>query len=829
MHVRDRMPYARIARLALAGMAAAGMLSAQVNLTGRVVDQNDAPVSGATVTAHLPEQRPVTGETGPSGAFRLSLPSPGRYLVSVNRAGYFRLTDSPADVPPSGLEMTLVINIQSEVFQSVTVGDMPSPVDPHETQREERLSGTEINDIPFPNGHSLRNAMRLMPGVIQDPTGGVHFHGGSEDQTRYTLNGFDVNSPIDNRYTTRMAVEGVRSMELVSTREAPQYGRGSAGTLQIQTENGTDRWRATATNFVPGVDSQHGLRIGNWTPRAGFSGPLVKGRAWFSDTFNGQYNSGYLSGLPKGQDTNTAWTAGNLLHTQINLTPADIFYADVMTNFDHQAHYGLGVLDPISTTTGLSRSEWLAGAKISHAWYGGAVLEGGASWHRVYRRRVPEGTDPYVVSPDGRTGNYFLDSREDGRRQQAFLNYFPRVIRRFGTHQLLIGADTERTTYSAGMHRTQYQVLGLSGLPAFLTTFSGSGVFGLGDVAMSTHVNDHWQILENLTVDIGIRQEWNALAPNAALAPRLSAAWVPFPAFHMKFTGGYARVHDTVSLSQFSRPFDQQAITVPYNDDGTPLAPLTTVFIRGQGLQLPVSDRWSLGVEKQFSHTISSSVEWLRRRGRDGFVYAPLASAVRSGVSLQPLALSYGFGGTYELQNLRRDSYDEVALTARQTFGEQYGWMASYVRSRAVTNSVLDVNIDQPIQVADNYGPVPWDTPHRFLGWTYFPLFIKNWAFASMVEWRSGFPFSIVSGEGTVVGGVNSLRYPDTFDLNLSIERRFTLRGRRLAIRLGANNITGHRNPTAVNNTLGSPNFLHFYGDEGRHMVIRLRMFGGAS
>ena len=77
-----------------------------------------------------------------------------------------------------------------------------------------------------------------------------------------------------------------------------------------------------------------------------------------------------------------------------------------------------------------------------------------------------------------------------------------------------------------------------------------------------------------------------------------------------------------------------------------------------------------------------------------------------------------------------------------------------------------------------------------------------------------------------IIGPVDSRRFGSTFDLNLHIERRFNLFRYRWAIRVGANNLTDHRNATAVNNVLGAPNFLQYYGDEGRHFVVRLRLFG---
>src|SRR6202167_1043813 len=298
------MPRSQIVRLSLAGLGAILSAHAQVTLTGRVVDQNEAPVANARVSAHRAAESPVQTYSGPSGAFELRLPAADIYLIDVDRAGYFALKDRSVQAPS---EITLVINEQEEVFQSVTVGELPSPVDPEQTQREQRLSGTEINDIPYSAAHSLRNSMDLIPGVIQDPTGGVHFHGGAEYQTRYTLDGFDISDPIDGRYRTLLAVEGVRSLDLYSSRESPEYGRGSAGTLQVHTDNGTDQLRYTATNFIPGLTTNGGVRVGDWTPRAGISGPIVKGRAWFSDSFNGEYNGGYVTGLPPGENTNPSW------------------------------------------------------------------------------------------------------------------------------------------------------------------------------------------------------------------------------------------------------------------------------------------------------------------------------------------------------------------------------------------------------------------------------------------------------------------------------------------------------------------------------------------
>ncbi|MGO9230916.1 MAG: carboxypeptidase regulatory-like domain-containing protein [Bryobacteraceae bacterium] len=813
-----------IVALWLGGLALACQAAGQVAWNGRVVDENDAPLAGARVRVRQEALAPIEAESSPTGSFVITVPAPGRYLVTVDRAGYFQLRNQPVEIAAGAAETTLVLNVQEEVFQSIHVGALPNPVDASATGGEERLSGTEINDVPYPATESLRNGMRLIPGMIEDPSAGLHFHGAAEYQTQYLLDGVNITDPINGHYSTPLAVDGVQSVDLEGTRQSAQYGPGSGGTLAIQSESGTDQYRYTITNFIPGVDQRGGTRIGDWAPRGVISGPIVKGSAWFADSVNGNYNNGYVAGLPPDADTNAAWALGNLAHAQANLSPANIFYADLLTNFDHQSHFGLGPLDPESTSSGRSDREWMLSAKDSHSWYDGSLVEVGMAWQAVYHRQVPEGTAPYLVTPEGRSGNYFVDSRQNGSRGQAFITYFPRARTLRGRHQLQTGATAQRLDYDARFARTENEVIGLSGLPEFVTTFRGSGEFDRGNKAASAYVNDHWQPGGRVTVDAGARLDWDAMLGAAAISPRIAVAWAPMANSRTKLTAGYAILRDPTNLALFSEPLDQQPVTTPYNSSGVPLAPLVTTFLPGRDLTFPRYGQWSAGAARELGRHVLASAEWLRKRGSDGFAYAQAGPPTP--VNFDLVSLAGGYGGDYYMSNLRRDDYDEVTVTVRQSFGEQYGWMTSYTRSRAVSNAVLSTTIDEPLQVTGDFTPMPWDAPNRLLGWGYFPIHGPNWALAMLADYRTGLPYSITADSGVLVGPLNAQRYPDAFDLNVHVERRFVFRGYRLGLRLGCNNITGHANYTAVNNVEGAPNFEQFYGAEGRRVVVRIRMFG---
>jgi hypothetical protein len=54
------------------------------------------------------------------------------------------------------------------------------------------------------------------------------------------------------------------------------------------------------------------------------------------------------------------------------------------------------------------------------------------------------------------------------------------------------------------------------------------------------------------------------------------------------------------------------------------------------------------------------------------------------------------------------DAFDSVEITLRQPFHKEYEWMAGYTRSRALSNAVVDRNIDAPTRIFNNFGRMPW-------------------------------------------------------------------------------------------------------------------------
>jgi len=810
---------------------AAQVCPGQVTISGRVVDENNVPLAAAEVTLKRAGPAPntrVTLTTDPTGTFHAAPQQPGAYLVSVEHVDFFSLVDRPVDLHDGANEMVLTMNHVRNTSESVDVRAQPSPIDIEQTDGERRLSGPQIFEVPYPSTHELRNALPLMPGVIKGPGGDLHFDGGAERQTEYMLDGFNISDPLTGAFRTHLSVEAVRSLDSPSGRYSPEIGKGSSGALAIHTESGDDTWRYSGTNFIPGIDTGHGTRVGAYTPRVNFSGPLIKGRVWFSDSVDANYNQLYVPGLPSGQNTRYSYGASNLIHLQANLKPGNVLSANFLANFDVTPNSGLGVLDPLPTTIDLRNREFFFSARDQVYLTRGTLLEYGFADFRTFFRTIPQGQAFYQITPNGRQGNYYVDSILKSERRQFLANLYLPAFHWAGSHQLKAGTDVDRLDYSQNTRRTGFNDIGLTGAALRQVVFAGSGVLERPSLEVSSYVLDNWKIKPNLVVQAGVRQDWDELVRSISFSPRIAFSYAPFGWKNTKLTGGYAMVYDADAPQLFSRPQDQYSLTTLYNPDGTErIGPSVTAFIIGNNLRMSRYQNYSLGFEQLLPARVLLGVNLLSRRGHNGLSYVNVLNPnAPPSPDLVGLYHTTQFAGIYQLANVRHDVYDSAEIRLHQPFGKRYEWFASYTRSRAASSEVLDITVNQPTSITDNVGRLPWDSPNRFLSWGYLPTPFQNWAMAYLFEDRTGFPFSAIDQIGQVVGPPNSQRFPNYLNLNLHLEWTTHLLGHRFALRGGLNNITDHSNWTVVNNTIGSPQFLNFYGTDGRHFVARIRFLG---
>ncbi|MCC6538635.1 MAG: TonB-dependent receptor [Bryobacterales bacterium] len=797
--------------------AAAG---AELTLSGVVLNGNRVPVPAARVVARGENGR---GEwlqvTGARGEFTLTLPGPGRYTLRIDREGHFPLeekveVDGAAAPPP--LALTLVQ--ARELVQSLEVTSAPLGLDLEATGVRQTVSNNEIVNAPYPNTNDLRSALRIAPGVVRSARGTLHIQGGAEEQVLYTLNGFNIGDPSTGRFETRLSVESVQSVEVLTGSLPAEMGKGSAGAMAIRTLTGDDKPRMSATNFVPGFENRKGIILSDWTPRAGLSGPLRRGRAWFSDSLDLQYTKTVIQDLPKGADRTASFRWSNLLHTQVNLRPGNLLHTSFLATSWNAPRTGLSPLDPLETTTDRRARQWFLSVRDQAFLPGGAVLEVGAAVNRTFGREIPQGQELLEITTGGRRGNAFVDAQRRGGREQLLVNGFLPVFQFAGAHQWKGGVDLNRVTYWQDARRTGYKNISEAGDLLRLTTFGGSGVLRQVNQESAGYVQDSWRLRPALSLELGLRSDWDNVLRRWNLSPRAGVVWSPPGLRDTRLAAGFGRVYDASNLRMFARPYDQFPVTTLFAPGGAvESGPAVTRFtIQDARPARPQHNNWNASLERQWTGAgFSLRADFLRRRGVQGFSYNELDAATPAARILA-------------LTNARTDQYDSVTFAARQHLQRQYEWNASYTYSRARSNTVVDMQTDETLRVDENQGPLAWDAPHRTVAWGYLPLPRKNWAVAVLAEYRTGFPYVVVDQTGRVRGAVNTERFPVFFEANLHLERQFAARGHRWAFRFGFNNLTNRRNPTTVNNVADAYGFGTFSGGVGRAGNFRIRWMGRA-
>ena len=799
----------------------------EVAVTGRVVDENGAPVAGARVV--LRGGQPETEATAVSdiqGRFSLELGQPGRYQVRAERPGFFKLEGAPAELSEGSNEISVTLNHLRELAESLDVVYSAPSIDPAETNDRKQLDNLEVLAVPYPASQDVRSALPLFQGVVQDTRGQVHFNGGASDQVSYSLDEFNIADPVTGTLEARLNIDAVRSLELESGRFSAATGRGSSGALNLETGMGDDRFRFGATNFIPSVSTERGLALSKWTPRLTFSGPIKRSRAWFHNALDAFYDLDTIAELPRGQDRSRDLTGSNLSRLQLNLTPSTIFTGSYLINYIDRRNKGLSMLEPLEATVNRRQTLNMAAMRSQSYLSRGYLLEFGFAASRVVVRESPQGTRTYEITPAGRRGNYFVDLARLADRQQWLATvHFPALEGR-GRHLLRIGADLQRSGFTQHTERHDYRVLRNDWTVAREVSFIGEGLLQKRNFETALYMQDAWTIREGLTAEIGLRLDWDQIVRNILVSPRIAVAWLP-GAGSTKISAGFGIYNDALNLLTLSRHQDQSSITIFY--PRTPQPPAPPVLMRFQAdehsLESPRARLYSLGLEQRLPGGFVGKLGYLRRVGIKGFTFVDPSEGLR-----QPRIC-------YQLSNQRTQRYDALEFAVNRSFARQFHWMAGYTYSRARSNAVVEYSLENPVFSRQAPGRLEWDVPHRFLSWGWAPVprpgrpapirsLLGELSVNYLLEARSGFPFSLVNEENFAVGPPNSRRLPNYFNLNLHFEKKFRFMNYMWAWRFGLNNLTNHGNPNVVNNNVDSPFFLTYGRGQQRAWNVRLRFLG---
>lgn len=778
----------------------------------------------------------MRGSTDATGRQVFNDVSAGIYRLVVEKEGFYAVTLQDVRLPETE-RIEVKLNHTQEYKESVQVTASTEAIDPAQVAAAQNLNAREVLELPYQTTRDIRNALPLLPGVLPDQGGQVHLNGSASNQALYTLDGFDISQPVSGLLNLRVSTDAIRGIEVQGSRTSAEYGRGSAGVLNLETGMGDDHFRFYATDFVPSFQTNHGLRFQNTTPRFTFSGPIEREKAWFYEAVEGEYDQDIFRELPAGANTDYFWRFSNLLRAQVNLTPGNRLTGSFVVNRSRDDFSGLSITRPLSTTTTDLQSAYFATLKDQASWSNGMLLETGFGFVQFGDNNRPLGDLPYVVIPGSALGNFYRTLNTTARRWEALAHlYFP-PAQWHGRHQFLAGVNLERTTDDQSAARHPFTIESCASPKALpgcapqnstllvrSVSFFGNQSFDQNISDTAGFVQDRWSVSDRLLLELGARLEGDALLGRVNFSPRLASTYAFTSDGQTKLSAGIGLYYDRANLDFLTRSLGGLRQDIFFQPNGvTPIFPpvITQFQAAPSALEEPRSLNWSVGVEKKLPAQIYLKGEFIEKRGRNGFDYQITNSAI--GANGVPS------NGLFVLRNDREDKYDAVTISVKRTFRKIYPVFVSYTRAAARSNAVLDSTLDNPFFSPQLGGPLSWDSPNRVLAWGWVPFrvpLLHGFTFGYMFDWHTGYPFSLVNRNQELVGLPDRKRFPDYETLDVHIEKQFHLFGFQWALRGGFNNVTGRKNPSVVDNNIDSPTFLTFGGFQHRAFTGRIRFLG---
>ncbi len=779
-----------------------------------VLGSNGQPIASAIVSLEQNGKTVVRERTSATGYLSLQGLQPGPYRLIVNREAFYPAIVEKVDVV-AGQKVPVEVKLQAvrEYREEVEVVARPSPIDPEQTVASQSLTQEDITNIPYPTTRDYRNVLPFIPGVVADRGGQIHVAGSSTQEVQHYMDGFEVSQPASSSLGVRMNPDALRRVDVRSSRYSAQFGKGSGGLTDIEVQDGDNKLRYNATDFIPTFQNVKGFHLNNWTPRAYISGPIIRDKVWFDASHEGENDVFIVKELPDGADTSTTWRTADLGRLRMNLAPGNVLTATGLLDLFNGEHLGISPFDPISVSFNAHSSLYFTGLKDQITVAKDTLFEIGTGFHRTKNVNPPMGDGPWILRPSIHLGNFYLRNENISTRSQAFANLYLRPWKWLGTHQFTLGGRADRVVFHGDLTRQPILFQDDTGLPLRTVTFSNTAApfFSLSTIESSAYVQDRWLPSSRMVIETGGRWDRDSFLNRDFFSPRIAGTAMLAKASETKLTAGIGIYYDRSNLNLFSQSLQggrsdaMLFAPVPFTINATFLA-------NPAQLSMPRFVNWSAGIERRLPWNVYGRLDYLNKHGKGIWAY-----------ELQP-------DSSYILQDKREDRYDAVQLTIRKELKRGYPLSFSYTRSHARTNEALDFSIDNLITGAQLGGPMLWDAPNQITSWGSYPLpsfwKFRKFDFYFSALWRSGYPFSTIDEFGRLVQGPNAHRFPDFLTLNPAIEKKFGFRGYLWAARVGIENVTGSLNPDTVDLNVNSPTFLTFFGQGHRTLNGRIRFLG---
>jgi hypothetical protein len=511
-----------------AGTNAQSIVTGAVN--GTVTDASGAVVEGANVTlVSEATQETRTAVTGPGGTFQFSLLKPGRYSITIEKAG-FRKAVQKSEVL---LGQTASANTKLEVGEATQTVEITESIPLLQTEDANITSNVDLRtlqNIPNPGG-DLSYIAQISPGVTMNTSNGGGFgnftaFGLPATANLFTINGNDYNDPflnLNNSGASNLLLGSneVQEVAVVSNGYTGQYGRQAGAQVDYTTKSGGNAfhgdavyyWNGSALNandFFLNAGGQPRPFENNNQWAASLGGPIKKDKAFFFINTEGLR---YTFGSSTQVFVPTQSLQNFILTTSLpaNNPSAIPFYQQIFNLYNNAP--GVANAQPVSGDSCGSLDTVFTGACLAQ--YRVSVPNGNREWllsgrvdynfsdkDKLFGRvKFDRGNQPTYTDPINPVFNIQSNQPQDEGQLNYTHVFSPRVVNNFIGSVLYYSALFQSPNLSSALSTFPYI---LSTSDTSLTPLgSGSGSDPFFALFPQGRNVTQWQLVDDLSIERG--------------------------------------------------------------------------------------------------------------------------------------------------------------------------------------------------------------------------------------------------------------------------------------------------------------------------------------
>lgn len=241
------------------------------SITGRVIDNQQAAIVGANVTA-VERTRNVTLNTksDESGRFVFPVAPPGAYTITVEVPG-FKKYDRTGITLNADDKLTLG-NLTMEVgalTQTVEVSAEVVALKTESAERSDSLVAKQIENIAV-NGRNPLDLVKTIPGIVSTANfqvagsgglGSISANGARTTQNATTINGIgNVDTGANGSQNVTVSIDSIQEFKVLSSSYQAEYGKSSGAQIIMLTKSGSSSFHGSSYWY----HRNESLNANNW-------------------------------------------------------------------------------------------------------------------------------------------------------------------------------------------------------------------------------------------------------------------------------------------------------------------------------------------------------------------------------------------------------------------------------------------------------------------------------------------------------------------------------------------------------------------------------------